>query len=41
MGRACGMHAKEKRMNACIWLESLMERNHLKHLGIGGMMLLK
>jgi len=28
-------------MNAGIWLENLKERNHLKHLDIGGMMLLK
>jgi hypothetical protein len=38
MGRARGMHAREK-TNAGIWLESLKDRNHLKHLGIGGMML--
>ena len=31
MGRACGLHAKAKKMNAGIWLESLKERNHLKH----------
>jgi hypothetical protein len=32
---------EREKVNAGIRLESLRERNHLKHLSIGGMILLK